>query len=721
MWPFHQRRVRSSRSPTPHSGTSASIKRQATTSASSNATRIVLGRGYSNGQLTYTIPISVGGQNLSVQMDTGSADFWLAGNDCKTTSCKGQQGASVTRFNQDVDGIYPLDADFSIDYLVGGASGPIYTGDVHIGSADPSNVTISSQAFGVANDVNAEDLDVGKFSGVMGLGLPANSLIQNTLNTTVEEGVANSGVDPSMTGSVLGGIWQAESQGRRFMGIGMQRLEEEGGKGDSVLTFGMHDPSYAGTDLSLIKFSPVVPDADDVARQWRVYLTQLTVSLNGNTTDQIPLGFSGVASDSAYPLALLDTAASINLGPTNVLNALYGAWGIGPGTDGGYYVPCDLQMNITVTLGGVSIPIHPLDASLNSGSGTGQSIGGGYDCLGSFQALKSPSTSSSSISDASQLPADFILSNSFLRSAYTVLTCDAIVTDPLPNVGGPCKPQVGLRPLVNMTKASDEFHQVRILKQTLGKSSLNGQDESNVHQKALSGGVKIVIGCVSALVVILIIFGLVLWGVRRQRRRLALQDADLAGPGIGDEKGLRAGGYQGAEDAGTVMPMRTLSKDAQNRPSSDALGASGLSATQRAKARKLQQIHGVFDDELMLEEDEAERTKSGEPIAGPRPMWDDDRYGPFKDPSNNDGNSSLWDISSTGYVDARRVKNEYLGRLPDREREAFLQRNQDHDNDQAQSPSLEQQVEGRPDEDPEPSHPRGPARERHGSNTPLLL
>lgn len=98
---------------------------------------------------------------------------------------------------------------------------------------------------------------------------------------------------------------------------------------------GAHDPAYA-PNISQIQYTSVIPDSDSVHRNWRVYVTDLSVDYNGQRA-AIPVGYSSLASSGGYPLAVLDTGGTYNLGPVNVLNALYGVWGIGPGQDGGYY------------------------------------------------------------------------------------------------------------------------------------------------------------------------------------------------------------------------------------------------------------------------------------------------------------------------------------------------------------------------------------------------
>ncbi|PWZ01967.1 LOW QUALITY PROTEIN: acid protease [Testicularia cyperi] len=626
----------------------ASSSGNSTTGGSLNSTRVVLGRAFTNGQLTYTVPL-----NLNVQLDTGSGDLWLANEACNSDSCKGHQGLSVQRFDDTADS----DTPFDITYLLGSASGSVKTASMLFGDLDTSRLI----AFGSCNVVANEDMDTGNFSG---LGPPANSLIQADLNATSNIASLNIGVNPPETGAVLAGFWNAARPGRRFMGIGLQRLEEEGGHGDSVMTIGNHDPAYAGSDPSQIAYTSVIGDADGVARHWRVSMTDITVQLQHGVTEAIPVGTSSVVT-GGYPIAVFDSGASINLGPESTLNALYGAWGIGPASDGGYYVPCDLQMNITLGLGGIRIPIHPLDASLYSSSGVGTSTDNSA-CIGSFQALRSLSGSSTGSNlNSSFLPADFVLSPAFMRSAYTVFSCDggrnvSTAADAGLTVGSPCQASVGLRPLVNMTLATQQFNQVRVKKESLGQSGLTHGRGSGASSKGMSGGIKVVIGCVCAIVVIAVLFGVALWRLRRRRRRIAAARAALLaaqtekpdGPQGHSKK--QSNPFSMVKIDGLTVPMDILGKE------DDESSQVVLSPAQRAKARQLHQIHGVFDDELQDEE-------VGRGIG---PEWGEEAR---PDPSHLKAAGLLsWDVSSTGYKDARQVKNAYLASLSDEERRAFL-------------------------------------------------
>lgn len=202
--------------------------------------------------------------------------------------------------------------------------------------------TIQNQALGSVNQVTNEALSTGNFSGVLGLSLPSNSIINSTLNPD------NAQSSPSSSGSIFTGLWNSPNSkiGSRYFGLGLQRLPSDGGIGDSVITFGAQDPNYV-SDQSKIRYQAVVPGSDGIQRHWNAYISDIIVGFN-NTQTHLSPGTSSIASNSLTPVAVLDSGAGLNYGPANALNAIYGAFGIGPAADGsgGYYMPCDLQLNM---------------------------------------------------------------------------------------------------------------------------------------------------------------------------------------------------------------------------------------------------------------------------------------------------------------------------------------------------------------------------------------
>ncbi|UZJ54949.1 hypothetical protein CBS101457_004269 [Exobasidium rhododendri] len=560
-----------------------------------NGTQIQLTRTFDEGQLVYTAPISIEGQALNVQVDTGSSDLWVASDRCNSAACQQKGGYAVKLFS-DNNGV-ETGENFEIDYLVGSASGPIIVSNVSF-----ANSLIDSQAFASCNAVMNEQLSSIQASGVMGLALPANSIIQNVLSTDVNAN--NTETNSSMTGSLLPGIWQGVQASYRFFGLGLQRLPSDGGNGNSTLTFGDYDRNYipSGTE-SAVKYSSAIPDDDEIVRKWKLIVNDFFVTVNG-TQIQIPLSSTG----AAIPTAILDSGSPLNLASVNFLNAMYGAVNVGPAADGsgGYYVDCSLLLEISINVGGILIPIHPLDASLkqdNSGTGSGGSSG----CIGSFQAVKGLSED--------DLPAQFVLGAPFLRSVYTLYSCDSNSVNA--SAEGDCSaPRIGLYSLYNQTgayqTAVNDFNKVRIQGVQLGDNSqVDGSSASSTTSKGGFGSsAKIAVGVVVGLLGIVLIMILLLLILKKRRSKLLPEEhSDLANAGI-------------------------------DKKDSEAIGMLGLSEKERQKAREVALLHGEFVED---QDGRASPSTGADRTLGPDAQSD-------------------WDISSKGYWEARAIKNEYQRR-----------------------------------------------------------
>ncbi|CAD6888340.1 unnamed protein product [Tilletia caries] len=644
-----------------------------------NGTRVALKTGFNSGQQTYSMPVRIADQEFSLQIDTGSADLWVASTSCRDQSCRNKEGTAPTLLQLN-DAFQAADSAFNITYLVGAASGPIYTADVTLGSQ-----TIVKQAFAAADSVTNEGLGTGKFSGVLGLSLPANSIQQEILNKAEgTQNALNEQEDPSFTGSPLPGLWADAPGGSRYFGIGLQRRPEEGGVGDSIITFGVHDSMYA-PDPSQIGFEAVIPDADQVPRHWRTTITEIVVSIGGNSSSSIPLGPSSVpnVATNGYPLAIIDSGAPISLGPPEILNSLYGAFGINPAENGGYYMPCSTQLNISLTMNGVVIPIHPLDASLYSG------VEDADNCIGSFQAP-------SRISPSANFPADFIIAAPLMRSMYSVFTCEGI-TNPPPGQAGACRPRIGLLSTVtNKTKVQEDFYKVRVLKQALGTSSDDG--DTLFQTSGLSSGVKILIGALSGLAFIGFLFLSALFLMKRRRKHHEKMIAASSAAEAKHASGLN-GGYGAPLHRPNTLGGRRSTGFASRRHLSEASASAFGSNRSRSKMqlgadnddehfgydpslannddvdaeaatlamdpkyRALAQMHGVYLDEV------------DDHLIGPSPARDPrgPRVGPFA--PDNDPDPDRLGVGKSGYgvtsaesagtyYEARAIRNDYLRRHP---------------------------------------------------------
>ncbi|KAH0578208.1 hypothetical protein H2248_004083 [Termitomyces sp. 'cryptogamus'] len=116
---------------------------------------------------SYTFEAVVGaGQKLSLQVDTGSSDLWIASKSCSSSSC-GQTDGHL----YDASSSTSTGKTFSITYLKGMVSGSIVWDKFSMGG-----YSLDSQALAAATVVTSEPLSAA-FSGILGLALPLNSII----------------------------------------------------------------------------------------------------------------------------------------------------------------------------------------------------------------------------------------------------------------------------------------------------------------------------------------------------------------------------------------------------------------------------------------------------------------------------------------------------------------------------------------------------------------
>lgn len=720
------------------SASSSSSRLTTRQSADSNSTSslptsynvTMLGYGISDGQIVYTMPITMGGDGdsvgngtpLRVQLDTGSGDVWLASRSCRSDSCtQSSSGNAVVRYDAAGQGARDINQDWSIQYLAGSASGSVFTQDLLIGG----NIRIIDQAFGSADQVQGEDLRDMNVTGVLGLAFPASSELQQTLSPDAGQDFVHS----YETGSVLTGLWSGSQRSPttpRMFGVGLQRLPSDGGgrTANSSFSLGGVDRAYlAQQDDNKVKFTPNLADSDGIHRHWKLYLSDITT--NGvDGVVHIPASYPG--QSDVYPTVVLDTGGPLNYAPSSILNAMYGAfedargYRLGPGENGIYYVPCDKPINITLTVGGTQIPIHPLDASLSEdiegGSGSGSSVSG---CIGSFQSLRAGSPAG----------ADIILGAPFLRSAYSIYSCDPIPNGSngtalfsQPNTGPCTNPAVALYSTNRDIGASlQEFRDVRVNGQSLGSNSAAGIATHEGKNGGLSAGAKIAIGIVGAIVGLIVAFGVLVWYARRralkararrtsamdvngggialEEKHRSLDDKSGGGSGGGVVAGAAAAGgaFEGGKQSRSRSRSRTTSGGGpwKRGSSSAGGGAAGMdlyhdtdldddddddgaakkammSAKEQARLREAAILHGYYDEDLMAGEDALPHPASAA-IQSPFGNSGGAGGGGHRGAAGGGGgltapgqdeSTASWDVSSSGYVDARRVRREYLRRHP---------------------------------------------------------
>ncbi|KZV61527.1 acid protease [Peniophora sp. CONT] len=476
---------------------------RADTEGSGGADGIVIPMGLDGDgvqESVYTLPISLGPedsqQDFHLQVDTGSSDLWLAAKACTNSICqktKLYDPSSATATGQ----------DFDIQYLQGNASGPIYWDQL-----DTGGYSISQQALGAVESLASEPLD-SAYSGVLGLALPLNSIIEQKI--PAQDG--NSPDGATFASNLFGITPASDAPAARFISLALERP----GIDDVPSLFGIgRHPAALVPNASMISYTSLVRNSAGVFF-WESFVRGINVYVNGTAR---PITLPKSTSGAVFPQAVLDTGVPYILATTDIANAIYGALGIGPAQDGNYYVPCTTPINMTVTLYNIpEQPLHPLDLSYSVESGSSS-------CMGAIQ------TASGAL-DSSTHVADLILGVPFLRNTYTVLAYDQPYSNgTFPNATGTdTNPHLGIMNLLNVTKAMEQFEQVRVQGKPLTGSYPTAAGTSEEETHGLSVGIKVLIGILCFLGLCALLFGGGFFLMRRRWRARVAAGADVAGDG----------------------------------------------------------------------------------------------------------------------------------------------------------------------------------------------
>jgi hypothetical protein len=144
-----------------------------------------------------------------------------------------------------------------------------------------------------------------------------------------------------------------------------------------------------------ITIGEVIPGFEDVTNMPKLPVAEVSIHEQGDQHWQILLDKDGITGpdgnvinitsivDGGHRLnAVLDTGFSLTQVPRQLSDAIYGripgaTFGdVGRGAGETWRFPCNVEVNLTFTIGGVKYPIHPLDTSLAwSDNGTDFCIG----------------------------------------------------------------------------------------------------------------------------------------------------------------------------------------------------------------------------------------------------------------------------------------------------------------------------------------------------------
>jgi hypothetical protein len=236
---------------------------------------------------------------------------WLAATSCSTGPCSQTKGRLYNpAASQNTD------ESFSITYISGRVEGPIVWDQIEIGG-----YTIPNQAFAAANNVMNEPLSPS-FSGLLGLALPANSIISGKIPPRESDEPDGAPLPSNLFG--LSPVSSAPSA--RFLSLSLARPGSDRIK--SQLGIGRH-PSDLVPSPSAVTYTPVTEGTGAVF--WKTTIEEITVWVDGQPKP-VTLGM-GVGG-GFLPESVLDSGVPLILATSSIANGIYGALGIGPANDG---------------------------------------------------------------------------------------------------------------------------------------------------------------------------------------------------------------------------------------------------------------------------------------------------------------------------------------------------------------------------------------------------
>ncbi|KAK4196937.1 aspartic peptidase domain-containing protein [Triangularia verruculosa] len=329
-----------------------------------------------------TCTLGTPGQDLTLQLDTGSSDIWVPDSVAKVCSKAGTEGCALGTFNPDRSSTFEVvgQGEFDINYVDGSSSkGDYFTDVFQIGGATLSNMTMG---LGVNTDIAY---------GLVGVGYALNEAIVGTTQSTssVYPNLPVNMVNEKLINTVAYSLW-------------LNDLDSSSG---NILFGGIDTQKYKG-DLTRID---ILPTTQGLYTSFAVAMTSLiAVSPSGQDT----------LTSNAFPMpVVLDSGTTLSYLPTDLAVQIWKEVGALYSPEFELAVlPCDMQNSkgyFSFGFGGpkgpqINVSMDELVLDLTSGQAPVFNSGPykGMDaCEFGIQNFTS---------------APYLLGDTFLRSAYVV-------------------------------------------------------------------------------------------------------------------------------------------------------------------------------------------------------------------------------------------------------------------------------------------------------------
>ncbi|KAI0666611.1 aspartic peptidase domain-containing protein [Trametes maxima] len=372
-----------------------------------------IGVGNTNDAL-YTVDITLGGQNFTVLLDTGSSDLWIS-----------PQGRHITLTNTS-------DLVASEVYGQGSAQGNIAFAELKVGP-----YVVPSQAFVNATELTGLDAQIASgIDGYLGMSFDVSSIFG-----TIQQSWGNQSASTLGRSFITNLFAQNESLPNSF-DLQLGRIDTMDAAGTGTFTISEHSSEFGD-----VTDAPKLPRV--AAGRWSVVMDEMRIngerfSFNKSSVPGVPEGKVAALLDSGFSLPPLPPAA-VDAIYTSIPGSVFYR------TQGAYLVPCNSSTMLSFVFGGQEFAVHPLDLALpipvpilKNGVETNVTV-----CLATYQYLNLDPTGFNGF--------DLILGDAFLRNVYA--SFDYGDFNPMTKTDG--IPFVQLLTTVDYHTAMDEFYEDR--------------------------------------------------------------------------------------------------------------------------------------------------------------------------------------------------------------------------------------------------------------------
>ncbi|KAI0732205.1 acid protease [Fomitopsis betulina] len=352
----------------------------------------------------YAANMTIGGQQVLIQLDTGSSDLWVS------------PVTGGIEFTNSTD--LQANESFGIGQIVG---------SVQFANVQLGDHIVPNQAF--LNVTNATDFDTifnNGVRGILGLSFDAGSTVKSTVSQAWGE-------DSTAGESFLTNLFQ-QNMSKPFFTMQLGRSGDPSYTTEGAFTIGEYLTNYE-TVRNMPKLERFPNNGTDAAPRWSTVMSGMTI--NGQAFQFDPSGVSGTPNGSV--VAVLDTGYTYPPIPKNAVDAIYS------GIDGAYYdtvnnlwvVPCNKATSLEFQFGDMSVPIHPLDLT------TFAQINGTQVCVNTFRASSFPANNQF----------DLVLGDAFLKNVYASFNFGDLSAEAVPFMQ--------LLPTTDIDAATQQFDSVR--------------------------------------------------------------------------------------------------------------------------------------------------------------------------------------------------------------------------------------------------------------------